>query len=62
MKNTIYVCNVCNFAYRQEKDAKACEEWCSRYQSCNTKITARSIGLLKPKALTHKANKDGRRY
>ena len=44
----IYVCKMCNFAYRKKNNAQGCERWCTKYRSCNIELTVKSIGLFEP--------------
>lgn len=47
MVKEIYVCEACNFAYKEKELAEKCESWCKKYNSCNIEITKNSIGELK---------------
>ena len=40
-----FTCEECNFAYKDNKIAKKCEEWCRKYHSCNTEITKRAVKM-----------------
>ena len=48
MVKQIYVCEVCNLAYKDKRLAEECQAWCSQYNSCNLEITKSSIGEIKP--------------
>jgi len=46
MVKEIYICEVCNFAYKYKETAGKCEEWCRKNKSCSLEITKKSIGVL----------------
>ena len=50
MKNEqiLYKCQECGLHYEDEATAKKCEEWCSKYKSCNLEITKSAIENKKP--------------
>ena len=39
----IYVCELCDFKYKERKWAKACEDWEKKYKSCNIKVIKHAI-------------------
>lgn len=39
----VYECNDCKLIYKNKKDAKKCEEWCKKNNSCNLEITKHAI-------------------
>lgn len=39
----VYECEECGMRYADAKNAKACEEWCSKNHSCNTQIIKNAI-------------------
>lgn len=41
--DSIYRCSICGLHYVQEKDAMACQAYCSEYQACNLQLAARSV-------------------
>ena len=43
----VYICEECNFAYKEKEFAKKCEEFCKKHHSCNTEVTKHSIGMVK---------------
>jgi len=47
MTKEVYVCEECNFAYKEKQQARQCEEFCKKYNSCSTEITKHSIGEIK---------------
>ena len=48
MVKKIYLCELCNFAYKEKALAEKCQNWCEKYKSCNLEITKHSIGEIKP--------------
>ena len=47
MVKEIYVCEECQFAYKERESAEKCEAWCKEHKSCNIEITKNSVGELK---------------
>lgn len=47
MVKEVYLCEACNFAFNNKELAEKCEEFCTKYKSCNLEITKDSIGELK---------------
>ena len=47
MVKQIYVCEACNFAYKEKELADKCENFCEKHKSCNIELTKHSIGELK---------------
>jgi len=43
---TLYVCEACQFAYKDKEWAQKCEDWCKKTNSCNIMITKHSIGPI----------------
>ncbi|MBI4451019.1 hypothetical protein HY642_03525 [Candidatus Woesearchaeota archaeon] len=39
----VFVCERCDFKYRDEKWAKACEDWEKDHNSCNVQVIAHAI-------------------
>ena len=50
-KKTNYQCPICGLHYVNKKDARECENWCRRHQSCNLNIVRRSLETSPPKDL-----------
>ena len=44
-KGKYYVCEECNFAYKDKETAMKCEKWCKKYHSCNIEITKDAINI-----------------
>ncbi len=42
-----YICEECNFAYKDKEWAKKCEAWCKKYHSCNIDITKHAVQEIK---------------
>ena len=42
----VYQCDECLLLYADEKDAKACEDWCKGNKSCNLEITKKALKEL----------------
>lgn len=40
---TLYICEVCHFAYEERAWAEKCQKWCQEHQSCNIEITAHAV-------------------
>jgi len=38
MKDKLYKCPECHLAYKDEKWAKKCENWCKKYKGCNLEV------------------------
>ena len=43
--NKYFICEECNFAYKDKAMAVKCEEWCKKYHSCNTEITKHTVKM-----------------
>lgn len=43
LKGKYYICEECNFAYKDKKIASKCEDWCNKYHSCNIEITQYAV-------------------
>ena len=39
-----YACGECGLIYTDPATAGRCEEWCSRYKSCNRELAAKAVG------------------
>lgn len=44
-KKDYYICEECNFAYKDRENAAKCEEWCKRYHSCNVEVTKHAVQI-----------------
>lgn len=44
-ENKYYICEECDFAYKEKELAKKCEDWCKKYHSCNIEITKNAVKL-----------------
>ncbi|MCL5016916.1 MAG: hypothetical protein M1441_02110 [Candidatus Parvarchaeota archaeon] len=42
-----YKCEICLLHYRDEVDAKACEDWDRAHEACNLEIARRSLEASK---------------
>ena len=42
---TYYLCDECNFAYKDKETAAKCENWCREHHSCNTEITKHAVKI-----------------
>ncbi len=42
---TLYVCEVCGFAYEKREWAEKCQRWCQETNSCNLEITQHGAPL-----------------
>ena len=42
-----YVCPECGLAYREERWARACQEFCSQHQACSLEITRHAVESTK---------------
>mgnify|MGYP001590158087 FL=1 len=40
-----YYCEECGLAYKKQKTAFECEEWCRKHKSCNIEIIKHSLKL-----------------
>lgn len=40
-----YICEECGFAYRNNKTAKECEDYCKKYKSCSLEITKKAVKI-----------------
>lgn len=46
IKNKKYfVCEECNFLYKEKKWAQKCEDFCKKYKSCSIEITKHSVKI-----------------
>ena len=41
--NDLWICEQCKFKYKTNKLAKKCEDWCTKYKSCNLELTKYAI-------------------
>ena len=44
-KNKLWICDVCNFAYKEKKWAQKCEDFCNKNRQCSLEITKHAIQL-----------------
>ena len=42
-----YACGECGLVYRQRRLARECEEWCSKYKSCNRELAGKAVGFIR---------------
>ena len=42
-----FICEECNFAYKEKGWAEKCENWCKKHHSCNIEITKHAIQAVK---------------
>lgn len=42
---TYYICQECNFAYKDKETAAKCEAWCREHHSCNVEITKHAVNI-----------------
>ncbi|MEM1569866.1 MAG: hypothetical protein QXM89_02260 [Candidatus Bathyarchaeia archaeon] len=42
---SLYICEECSLAYREETWAEKCEEFCSKYYSCSLEITSHAVRM-----------------
>ncbi|WP_171970476.1 hypothetical protein [Cuniculiplasma divulgatum] len=42
-----FKCEICGLHYNDKIDAQKCQEWCSKHNSCDLEVTARSIEASK---------------
>lgn len=40
-----YLCEECDFAYKDQETAEKCEAWCKKYHSCNMEITKYAVNI-----------------
>jgi len=38
-----FVCEQCNFTYKEKSTAEKCENWCTKHHSCNIEITKKAV-------------------
>ena len=43
--NLYYLCEACEFVYKEKELAEKCQAWCEKYKSCNIKITKHAVKL-----------------
>ena len=41
-----YLCEECNFAYKDKETATKCEKWCKEHHSCNMEITKYAVDKI----------------
>ncbi|MBI2128873.1 hypothetical protein HYU07_01405 [Candidatus Woesearchaeota archaeon] len=39
----LFICEECNFAYKDKKWAEKCQKWCKEHHSCNIEITKHAV-------------------
>lgn len=39
----VFVCELCDFKYREKKWAKACEDWEKVHKSCNVNVIKHAV-------------------
>lgn len=44
MVKSLYVCEVCKFAYSDKVNAQRCQRWCKENKNNNVEITKYAIG------------------
>ena len=44
-KAKYYICEECNFAYKDKETAAKCENWCREHHSCNMEITKYAVNI-----------------
>ena len=42
-KDGVYVCEECEFGYKDKEWAEKCEAWCRTHKSCSLEITKRAV-------------------
>jgi len=42
-----FVCEQCNFSYKEKQTAEKCEQWCAKHHSCNIEITKKAVDFNK---------------
>ena len=40
---TVYLCEICNFAYETKELAQQCEDFCKKNNACSIEITKEAI-------------------
>lgn len=40
---TIFICDLCGFGYKDRDTAESCEEYCAEYNSCSIEITRSAV-------------------
>lgn len=40
-----FICEECDFAYKEKEWAEKCEEYCKKYKSCNIEITKHAVQI-----------------
>lgn len=45
---TIFVCDLCGFGYRDRETAESCEEYCAEHHSCSIEITEKAVYMPEP--------------
>lgn len=44
-KKLVYICQKCDFAYKDLETAAKCENWCREHHSCNMEITKYAVQI-----------------
>ncbi len=44
-QKTYFMCEECNFAYKDKNTAAKCEKWCRDHHSCNMEITKHAVEI-----------------
>lgn len=44
---SVYLCEECNFLYKDRQWAEKCETWCKKHQSCSLEIIKHSFEYFK---------------
>jgi len=42
-KKGLFVCEECEFSYKNRDIAQKCEDWCRKHKSCNIEITKNAV-------------------
>ncbi len=42
-KKTLFVCEVCGFAYEERSWAELCEKYCGEHHACNLEVTQHAV-------------------
>jgi len=42
---TYYICEICDFAYKEREWAEKCEAFCKQYKSCSLEITKHAVKI-----------------
>jgi len=42
---TYYVCESCNFAYKEKGWAEKCQAFCDKHHSCSLEITKKAVDI-----------------